>query len=437
MDAMWLLVSCAWKAALVVALGAALLRMGRSASAAERHAVWAAVIVALLALPVLSVLWSRVPLALAGEGSVAQQALMMADGYLMVTVLAGNGDSAVAGMRWVWMIWMLGVVATLVRLLLGYAFAYRYLRGSKPLVIGESWWRGRAPILVSPTAPVPMAVGILRPTVVLPSTAVRWDAQLLRRVLIHEAEHIRRKDPLWKLLASVTASLYWFHPLVWVVMREFATERELACDDAVLAAGGKPSQYASDLVEFAKKSMAWSVRATVIPMASPTRLELRIEAILNESKPRQVFRRTTVMMYTIVLALLLLPLSALQSAAAANPTPRSDATPAAVAQPAAQSGEEPGVIDVSGSVQARKLIKKVNPRYPAEAKAEGVKGLVRIKVRINKEGAVAETEVEQSPDARLSTAAVNAVKQWVYEPTLLNGKPVEVLATIDVNFSLK
>ena len=143
------------------------------------------------------------------------------------------------------------------------------------------------------------------------------------------------------------------------------------------------------------------------------------------------------MMYTIVLALILLPLSALQSAARLHATPELEAAATAVAEPVAQSDEEPDAIRVGGNVQSQKLTKQVNPRYPEDAKAEGVKGLVRLKVRINKEGAVEELEVEKSPDARLSTAAVDAVKQWVYEPTWLNGKPVDVISTVDVNFSLK
>jgi protein TonB len=47
-----------------------------------------------------------------------------------------------------------------------------------------------------------------------------------------------------------------------------------------------------------------------------------------------------------------------------------------------------------------------------------------------------ETEVAESPDERLSNSAVDAVSQWIYETTLLNGQPVEVLTVVDVNFTL-
>ena len=104
---------------------------------------------------------------------------------------------------------------------------------------------------------------------------------------------------------------------------------------------------------------------------------------------------------------------------------------------AAAQSDRPSRIRVGGGIQQTKLIKQVKPVYPADAKAEGVEGLVRLNVRIDKEGLVAETEVETSPDARLAEAAVEAVSQWVYAPTLLNGDPVEVLTVVDVNFTLQ
>lgn len=112
------------------------------------------------------------------------------------------------------------------------------------------------------------------------------------------------------------------------------------------------------------------------------------------------------------------------------------AAPASEPVSAAQI-EVPSRIRVGGNVQQAKLIKKVNPRYPPDAKAEGVQGTVRLNVRIDKEGFVVETEVGKSPDDRLSESAVEAVRQWVYAPTLLNGNPVEVLTVVDVNYTLE
>lgn len=83
-----------------------------------------------------------------------------------------------------------------------------------------------------------------------------------------------------------------------------------------------------------------------------------------------------------------------------------------------------------------KLLKKVLPVYPAIARMSRVQGTVVIGATINKEGRVQDIEVVASPSALLTNAAVDAVKQWQYKPTLVNGTPVEVDTTIDVIFTI-
>ncbi|HEY3439983.1 MAG TPA: M56 family metallopeptidase [Paludibaculum sp.] len=108
----------------------------------------------------------------------------------------------------------------------------------------------------------------------------------------------------------------------------------------------------------------------------------------------------------------------------------------AVAPPPVPSGE-PKRILVGGNVQGVKLIKKAMPSYPAECKAAGIQGSVMFKAVISKEGDILNlTQINQIVDRRLVDAATEAVKQWKYQPTLLNGNPVEVITEIDVNFTL-
>ncbi len=84
------------------------------------------------------------------------------------------------------------------------------------------------------------------------------------------------------------------------------------------------------------------------------------------------------------------------------------------------------------------LVSKVNPAYPAEAKKNKVEGEVVLKTTIGIDGSVLNVEVVKSPDPALSAAAADAVKQWKYKPaTTKKGKPVQVIATVTVNFKLK
>ena len=90
---------------------------------------------------------------------------------------------------------------------------------------------------------------------------------------------------------------------------------------------------------------------------------------------------------------------------------------------------------VTSSVQQAKLIREVIPVYPKLAIETRQHGNVRLVATVGKDGRVKEVRVVSGP-AFLAAAAVEAVKQWLYRPTLLNGNPVGVIAPIDVNFIL-
>jgi len=81
------------------------------------------------------------------------------------------------------------------------------------------------------------------------------------------------------------------------------------------------------------------------------------------------------------------------------------------------------------------LINPVKPIYPPLAKMARQQGTVKFEAMISKEGTIEELKVVSGPPL-LIQAATDAVKQWRYRPTVLNGEPVEVQTTIDVNFSL-
>jgi outer membrane biosynthesis protein TonB len=135
-------------------------------------------------------------------------------------------------------------------------------------------------------------------------------------------------------------------------------------------------------------------------------------------------------------------------------------TASAVPLQAARPAPPAASITTSGDVKAPvepKLVHKVNPSYPAEARAANVEGLVVLEVVIGKDGAIKEARVVASAptserlkeleprkgtaaaiegDARLATAALDAVKQWRYEPILMAGKPADFMATVTVRFKL-
>jgi protein TonB len=96
---------------------------------------------------------------------------------------------------------------------------------------------------------------------------------------------------------------------------------------------------------------------------------------------------------------------------------------------------KPVRIRVGGNVQQANLISNPKPIYPPLAKSARIQGTVILEAVISKQGTVENLTV-QSGHPLLIQSAMDAVRQWRYKPTLLNGDPVEVITTITVNFSL-
>jgi periplasmic protein TonB len=90
---------------------------------------------------------------------------------------------------------------------------------------------------------------------------------------------------------------------------------------------------------------------------------------------------------------------------------------------------------VGGDVQMAKLLRKVTPLYPPLARSARISGVVRLIGTIGKDGTIRDLQLI-SGHPLLARAAMEAVEQWIYKPTLLNGNPVEVIAPIEVRFTL-
>lgn len=107
------------------------------------------------------------------------------------------------------------------------------------------------------------------------------------------------------------------------------------------------------------------------------------------------------------------------------------------AQLVSQDSGSPRPMRIGGNVMAAALITKVTPVYPPEMKAQGLEGTVVLQTVISKEGVPLSLNSQSSDVNRAFVdAAIDAVKQWRYKPTLLNGEPVEVITTITINFTL-
>jgi beta-lactamase regulating signal transducer with metallopeptidase domain len=100
--------------------------------------------------------------------------------------------------------------------------------------------RRRIQLLTSDAMPAPALIGLWRPAIVLPRHVLaRMSRPELRLVLLHELAHVRRYDLLINWITALLSAVHWFNPIVWVVVARMRTDRELACDEMVLARAGK------------------------------------------------------------------------------------------------------------------------------------------------------------------------------------------------------
>lgn len=560
--ALTFLIACCAKATILLACAWITVIALRQRSSALRHHVWAAAILASLALPFFAlllpawhsttlgsaaVLWSPSDANAAGSNSYAIPSIFVD----AVAASSAFNKLVIA----VLLAWVLGFSFVFVRLAAGLARLAWVSAHAKPL-FDEDWMRAvlelsqfhklaRSVRLLQcgSSLAMPLTWGILRPVIVLPSGAAHWTEDRRRVVLSHELAHIARHDWLLQICAELARCFYWFHPLVCLAAARLRQESERASDDAVLRSGIAPSHYASQLLDLARtlenSGRAWS---TALAIARPSNLERRFAAMLNPSLNRRHLSPKAKFLIPLLALCALVPLAALRlpgqnlsgkftgtildpsGGAVPNATivmtnhkantcapslalppctvdmTTSDAggnfvfkalpageyemkvlkpgfatylAPQVVLDPgrdlamtaklnigsinetvdvqaegsaksaaAAQALEAEAKskatrIRIGGNVEAAKVITKVQPIYPESAKDAGVQATVLLHAVVGMDGRPLQLQVLNSqinPD--LARAAAEAVSQWRYQPTLLNGEPVEIDTTIQVKFSL-
>jgi len=273
-----MLISVVGGTALVAAVSL-LLYLVPKKNSQTRFAVWLATLLAVAVLPLLRVQWpSHHP--------------QYVNGHPLITIPA-------AWATYLILFWAVIAIAGLLRVAVALWTLRRLRRNSTqvpiPLLDGElgaaiTELREKRPVslLVSPLVNVPGAIGFWRPAVVLPPwLAEDLSAIELKYVVLHELAHLRRWDDWTTLAQELVKALLFFHPGVWWIERKLFLDREMACDDAVLARAGSARVYAQCLARVAEKSFLR--RQFALAQAAVDRmrqLSLRLAQILDEDRPR-------------------------------------------------------------------------------------------------------------------------------------------------------
>ena len=262
---------------LIAAIAWLLLRLVGKQNSGTRFAVWFAALLAVAAIPFA-----------AGhdrESSVSQlvHPQIMLPGSWALAIFAG---------------WTLIAAVAACRLGCGLWNLRRLRRSCVPIVSSElpgSLWetvqnsgRTRAvTICRSSFVRVPTTIGFFKPAILLPEWASReLTAEELRVILLHELAHLRRWDDWTNLTQKMVRTIFFFHPAVWWIEKRLSLEREMACDDAVLAQTENPRAYAECLVSLAEKSFVRRGMAMAQAIISHAReTSLRLARILDANRP--------------------------------------------------------------------------------------------------------------------------------------------------------
>jgi len=286
-------------------------------NAATRYAAWWAVVAVLLVMPFapylelkltdgpppesgvyLSATSASVPVT--GEAPVAQSSLRevasprnTAPAAIHVNGEFGDGWIEVAGTTY------LAIVAFfLLRLALDYYKLRRLVHQSIPSNFDCSRlaeWLGirrKTRILVNASIDTPIAVGFLKPAIVLPaSLATRLSESELQHVIVHELAHIARRDDWTNLAERMLRAFFWLHPCLAFAVHRLNVEREHACDDwAVMAAGGAAKSYARSLTRLVELTLNSRIAKRQMPMLAATvigqgpSVSRRVEMLLSRTR---------------------------------------------------------------------------------------------------------------------------------------------------------
>ncbi len=222
------------------------------------------------------------------------------------------------------MLWVIGALAVLATIVVGHLELNVLLRRARP--VGDGAWhalateaaeelRLRRPftLLHGGGLLVPVASGFVRPRVLLPAGSDAWPVELRKAVLLHELAHVQRYDCLTQAVAQVACALFWFHPGVWWAASRMRAEREHACDDRVLAARTRASDYAQHLLGIVRSLRTRRLAGLgAVAFARPSSLEGRLLAVLDPRRDRRAVRFGVAAPAAIAAAMLVVPFALLK-----------------------------------------------------------------------------------------------------------------------------
>ncbi len=249
------LLNTLWYAAAVAAITWVGLRYWQRVNAATRYWIWTTVLGFLVILPFLPALVTQVEIARSAPATVAPRATVPAAPQAVhhlapVTLTLNSAPGSNHWPLWLLAVWVAVAGWQLIRLLRGAASVpgLKARSGAAPAIALPIELRRRVQLLRSDEINSPVAVGYLHPSVIIPTRLLACLEEDERKdVLLHELAHLVRYDDWLNLATRGLGALLILHPLAGIVLKQIEREREMACDDFVVAHTGSARSYARSL----------------------------------------------------------------------------------------------------------------------------------------------------------------------------------------------
>lgn len=341
---------------------------------------------------------------------------------VLSSVSAASLPNSGSGMDWA-MVATVGVVsvtvARLVRLGLGLIRIRRWRRDARQYETAASM-PVTLDVRISSAVHSPMTVGLFRPVVLVPDNFCTQPEEVKRAVICHEAEHVRRRDPLRILAVEIWRACLWFNPAAGALAARLDLAREVRLDQLAIRACGDRRAYARALMVFSSSGPA----APAAAFNRRSHLAQRIEAIAHQEVPVSALRSSVI---AAVCGFVMLASGI--GGAAVIPMKLGRASVQAPAAP-----YQPG-----NGVSLPRVIHEVKAEYPPAALKAKIEGAVFLSAVAEVDGSAGRIAIVRSLDAEygIDQAAMDALAQWRFEPGQKDGQAVPVEIEIEMRFRLK
>ena len=275
----------------------------------------------------------------------------------------------------------------------------------------------------------PVVWGVWRPVIVLPEgLAETLSIGELEAVMMHELIHVKRRDNLLGNLRMLVCCLFWFHPLVWLLDRKLADERELICDEQVVAAGNALETYAAGLWKVVQFGLGWPVAGA--SRAAGSNLKWRIKLMLNSQyQQTSAMNRVAAALTFFVLIGFALSLAIFSRDVKAQNAANSRAT--ARGQNEKQQDEPVQKMD---QTTRPTILYTEKAQYTKEARDNKTEGTVLLSVVFGADANLSSFRVVRALPDGLTEKAIEAARKIRFKPAEKDGKPVSVRGNLEYTF---